>query len=211
MSTFKFLHTRHVETLLKGKFLFRHAEYFRSLEDRGGLIGDPNESKSTAKLHDGKRLINNKVIFMDEVFIFCVSFGDIDSLTKVMCNDKNGYDACIEIKNIGWLAKIIWEEGSEVNSGKKVSELFRNPLFGPVRYEDSKMELFESMKTITPPSFPLPFKKSSIYSGQSEIRIVLYPKSTFKDDKIFITVQLPDGFLETRFVNLLGTVVGRTD
>jgi hypothetical protein len=224
MGIFKFLHSKHIDTLRSGCFRFGRLKYYQLLEivEKSKWIGDREEGRSTSivenyTLGTGNDIIdstanrfiqyspgahvnlyNHKFIDQIDAFVLSVSAGDITALSNIMYDKEKyviPYDACIEIIDINKLAYLIWHHGVDCTSGKKISELFYDCIVDEVIYRNPLYNLQEGDIPIN----KLPcFIKDPIYSTQSEVRIVLLQhidERTIKHDNINIKIDIEDGLL----------------
>lgn len=128
---------------------------------------------------------------VNNVFIFCASFGDLQSLTTIMCNNDNGsepYDACVHIPSIEILAHRMFHRGVVANlQNERVRNIFDYYDYGTVRYENLSRD-----QTLSRPPAPDPFVKHAAFHTQSEVRIVFYPNSRLLDRNIdILSIKIP--------------------
>jgi hypothetical protein len=124
----------------------------------------------------------------DEYFLFCASFGELESLKEAMCSTGAiAYDACIEIAHIDLLAHHIFRQGQVVELAMQpVSTLFDEPEVGPVSYEKATKQIGQGMAR--PGSL---FVKDSYFSSQSEVRIALRQRIPSLPETVTIKLRKP--------------------
>jgi hypothetical protein len=109
-----------------------------------------------------------RFIGADDPYIFCCSQGNLNKLTKTMCESPvDPKDACVRIVNLRALAQRIVDKGRTRDLPEQSFQIkFR---VDPIRY--TKV----SVKQGEPIELPTPFTKDIIFSGQREARIALLP------------------------------------
>lgn len=120
-------------------------------------------------------------------FIFCVSRGERDQLTRAMCIDaEEPYDAAVRIlPSLDLLAHRILYHGTIVElDDEPAKRFFESVTSGPVRYDAN-----EHHHTAGLAPTPSAFRKHPHFAAQSEARIVLTPGENLGRD--WLTVRLP--------------------
>ena len=116
------------------------------------------------------------------LFIYSVADGDLADLTNRMCvAAKRPYDACLRVLDIEHMRQVIFEHGRICNLACRVDDVFEPGLIGPVLYAPRSRDVRQG-----PTIEPSPFVKEERFRGQSEVRMLLVPKTG---------VQVPDGRL----------------
>jgi hypothetical protein len=154
----------------------------------------------------GKIVVGEQVILnfqhTPEVFVFCLSQGDLSELTEVMCQDgERPYDACIQVNDIQLLGHRMYYSGEilEMN-GVKVNKLFTSGRWAPVEYRDLSLD----QKNITSrPEPPSPFvKHNDPFPAQREVRIAFFePRRTLQAETLTIKIPRPEQIFTEVFRN----------
>lgn len=214
---FKFTDSRYVDCLLNGSIRVASLDYFRHLEDRTGdkWIGDKSEGQShytdtllaspisgsaprerlrqlgVAQGDDSSTFkITDFTMGFPHSLIFCFSIGDYAALRQAMCVEPDPhvrYDAALRMTDVGALYEQIWNGSATIfGATRSVSSILNRAEsgFGPVKYQSKETSL--NGTEVLPVS---PFIKPTLYSKQSEFRIVLRAPTRFKD---ILDIRIPD-------------------
>jgi hypothetical protein len=123
-----------------------------------------------------------------ELFIYSAAVGDLNRLTAEMCvKAERPYNACLKIADMGALRERIFDTGRIRGLDCKVSDLFEPGLIQRVEYEDRTRDIREG-----PVVEPSPFKKETRFKSQSEVRLLLVPKSTASIPRQELIIEIPD-------------------
>jgi hypothetical protein len=125
---------------------------------------------------------NSLSITENDVFILSLSFGEKKDLEKIFKSEFN-YDGCVKILNPKKLLNLIWREGVETLSGKKINEIFTRCEYGKVSYKRRVTDIEKE-----DPDLGDPFLKDAIYSNQSEVRMVLHLRESINLNHILVQV-----------------------
>jgi hypothetical protein len=231
MGYYKFLHSVHLDNILRdGTLRVSSLSYYRRLEDRQ-WIADRLEGSVEVRLTQGLAVTGNEVseftppgynpqvvagsggkivlgeqVILNfqhpEVFVFCLSQGDLSELTEVMCqHGDRPYDACIQVNDIQLLGHRMYYSGKilEMN-GVKVNELFTSGRWAPVEYKDLSLDQKNIRCRPEPPS---PFvKHNDPFPVQREVRIALFePRRTLPAETLTIKIPRPEQIFTEVFRN----------
>jgi hypothetical protein len=123
---------------------------------------------------------------ISEAYIFCASEGDLDELTRSMCDiEADAKDACIQVLDLQRLAHHIYYRGRIEPLSSGTMQLFQPPQFGSVRY--AKLDVCAG-EQIEPPDV---FTKDIAFSGQREVRISLMPLNGVALSSEVVTIKIP--------------------
>lgn len=220
MTAYKFLESIHINHLLiDGTVKVRSLEHYRQLEgkqwisDRKEGLIEVNIAETTLdvtsrfapkgfpEIFSGQGTILKNVTLAyqhPDVFIFSASHGDLSILKKIMRNDDavNGhYNACVRIPSIELLAHRIFHRGILVDwQNRKVRDVFSVFRCARVEYTNLSRDQFSPL-----PPAPSPFLKDLAFSPQSEVRIVLYPKTQIALKTFTIKIPRPNEVFSKEF------------
>lgn len=144
-----------------------------------------------AVVSDGGVIDMSNVRFIHVVpklFIYSLSFGNIDELTTEMCvKSKRLYDACLRCLDLGGLQRKMFEHGRirDLNCG--VSEIFMPGLIQALEYEPRSRDIKQG-----PVIEPSPFKKDTKFKGQAEVRVLFVPKEQVQVSEERLTIEIPE-------------------
>jgi hypothetical protein len=150
----------------------------------------PTGYPACVEVSGGAKLIFNNIQFSyshPECFIFCMSFGSLETLTQAMCRDaEEPYDACVRIVvHPDILAHRILHKGT-------IIELDNRPVTHFFAQAQAKLVTYDwvlSQPSAGPAPAPDPFQKEAFFEEQSEYRVVLYPGRQIELQRL--TIQLP--------------------
>ncbi|HVT60839.1 MAG TPA: hypothetical protein VHR45_20880 [Thermoanaerobaculia bacterium] len=166
---FKYLPTKFLADVLRGRILFRNLAYFQQVEDtaRGdlteGMHIDKPDNPVTVESQDGRVNIQGAFAFHSEVnqervFAFCLSTRLAPELLS-----EFGCDACVEIFDVsGFVARV----RAAVRRSPTLAKV--GLLAGPVEYYRTNDTAQMNIKDPT----KLPFFKPVRFSSQFEYRLV---------------------------------------
>lgn len=150
------------------------------------------------------KVSNHRVMKAIDCFILSLSssaVGDLRTQASV-ASSADEYDACVRIEDVEALRTLLYTSGTVVGTstewdGKPVSEVFGGINAGPVGYADVQEEV--SGRVLNSPD---PFRKSTRYSNQMEVRIVLggFQRAPAVD-AIYVECKKASGLLHLEFCN----------
>lgn len=192
---YKFMHKKHVKSLLSGTVLFKN---FKTYRDLPPPIGDKNEGVAQLQIGDyrvneadgiqplgpafqfAKGLENVRVIGhngaklvwdLPDVHISCFSYGEFDELApKMLYTGEEQYDAAVELLDGDLLSQFLLRNGVLREDGRPFKEVFNSTGHRAVLYAGP----------LIPPITPSDiesciFRKHFDYSPQHEFRFAATP------------------------------------
>jgi len=132
-----------------------------------------------------------------EVYVFCFSVGNLETLTQAMCRDAAvPYDACVRIiVPPELLAHRLLNRGSIIELGDKPAKHY----FARFSAQAVTYDWREHQHSAGQAPAPSPFQKDPFFQSQSEFRIVLYPKSPMEQQHLTIRLPHPEKVFSEEF------------
>lgn len=216
MGFYRFMRSKHVDSVLGGEFRFGSLMYFRLLESvyEDEWIGDSEEGRVTTVINDfysengqqniaerkwlaekgvsvgNAEIYMNNSKFISEIngYVLCFAVGERAELDGTMLKDE--YDSCVSFPDVPLIANLLYERGVD-SQGRPASHIFEYPRFDFVDYS-SKGFVFGQMNGCQQVS---PFVKRDKYKGQKEYRIFFQPKVYLDDDFIILKIADVNGLV----------------
>lgn len=216
MGFYRFMRSKHVDSVLGGEFRFGSLMYYRLLECvyEDEWIGDSEEGRVITAINNfysknGRQNIaerkwldemgvsvGNAEIYMNDCkfiseingYILCFAVGERAELDMKMLNDE--YNSCVSFPDVPFMAKLLYEHGVD-SQGRPASHVFEYPHFDFVDYSSKKF-VFGEMNGCQQVS---PFVKRDKYKEQKEYRIFFQPKAYLDDDFIILKIGNVNGLV----------------
>lgn len=150
--------------------------------------------KNFAKIESGDVITLSGARFVHQIqdaFIFSASWGDLSRLRDYMFTKaKRKYDACLKIKNLHRLERLVFDKGHILDLDRRFSEVFNRGEHKTVEYETRSSSLAAG---VLPPSA---FKKSVQFKDQSEARITFIPRIALTQKRLIVKIPDPRTIFE---------------
>jgi hypothetical protein len=115
-----------------------------------------------------------------------------------MCNGPDGYDACLRIAHLDWLAHRLYHRAIIPSLGDiPVSDIFAKPEIRKVSYEKLVRTIHDG-----PMLCPGPFVRDIAFAAQREIRILFRPLRKLDQETLIIKFPRPHQLFSLEFSQL---------
>lgn len=223
MGFYRFVESRHLDSVLRGELRFTALAYYRLMEMvyEDEWIGDSQEGQAISRIkslslaagedQNGLRkkleavglmlgqnvdlkISNTNFTFEENGFILSFAVGELEDLKQSMWRDS--YDACLSFTDIEALASYVYQHGTD-GQGRKASDLFYEPVVDAVVYGVNEVDLLAVEKHLE----GSPLLKREKYINQKECRIFFKPKIDLDVDVVTFALNVPDGYIVEEFRN----------